>query len=72
MKAKFTGSPASWMKDFKLTSKKKKGITGGMRLIASKHFNHGKNLGQIGIKSKRLSTRKRQVSIKKYFNQRQK
>ena len=42
-----------------------------MRLIVNKHLNHGENSEQIGTKS-RLSTRKRQASTKKYFNQKMK
>ena len=37
-----------------------------MRLIANKHLNHGKNSEQLGTRWKRLSTRKTQVSKKKY------
>ena len=44
------------------TSYRKRGTTGGMQFIASKHCNHGKNSEQLGTKSKSLSTRKRQVS----------
>ena len=42
-----------------------------MRLIVNKHLNHGENSEQLGTKS-RLSTRKRQASTKKYFNQKMK
>ena len=40
-----------------------------MRLITNKHLNHWKNSEQLGTKWKRLSTRKRQVSTKKCFTQ---
>ena len=53
MKTKFMRPPVPWMK--------KKGTTGGMGFIASKHFNHDKNSEQLGTKSKKLSTRKSQV-----------
>ena len=36
-----------------------------MRLIASKYFNRGKDLEQLGTKSKRLSTRKKQKGVYK-------
>ena len=57
-KTKFTRLPAPWMTDFEINYEEK-GITGGMRLIANKHLNHGKNSEQLRTTSKRLSTRKR-------------
>ena len=57
------------MKDFVINKLQRERDTGGMRLIANKHLNHGKNSEQLGTRSKRLSMRKRQVSTKKCFNQ---
>ena len=67
-KTKFMRPTAPLMKDFEIKKLEKERTTGGMGLIPSKHFNHGNNSEQFGKKSKRLSTRKRQVSTKKCFN----
>ena len=71
MKFKFTRPLATWMKDFEI-NKLQKERDQCRHETHSKHFNHGENPDQLGTKSKRLSTKKRQVSNKNCFNQKTK
>ena len=69
-KTKFMRPTAPWIKDFEIKKLEKEKTTGGTRLIASKHFNHGNNSEKLGQNQKGYQQEKdkflqKSVSIEK-------
>ena len=72
MKTKFTRPPAPWMKDFEINKLQREKDHWRHETDSKQTPQSWEKFRAIRNKSKRLSTRKRQVSTKRFFNQKMK